>query len=70
MITCYFNQASYPIYILHQTILVALAYYIVRANNIFLVQVSYICIGSFLLTFAAYHLISRIPVARKLIGMK
>lgn len=68
--TKYFNQASYPVYILHQTILVALAYYIVRANNVFLVQVSCICIGSFLLTVAAYHLISRIPVVRKLIGLK
>lgn len=68
--TEYFNQASYPIYILHQSILVALAYYIVQANNIFLVQVSCICIGSFLLTVAAYHLISRIPVVRKLIGLK
>lgn len=68
--TEYFNQASYPIYILHQSILVALAYYILQANIILLVQVSCICIGSFLLTVAAYHLISRIPVVRKLIGMK
>lgn len=68
--TEYFNQASYPIYILHQSILVVLAYYIVRANNIFLVQVLCICIGSFLMTVAACHLISRIPVVRKLIGMK
>lgn len=68
--TEYFNQASYPIYILHQSILVTLAYYILQANIILLVQVSCICIGSFLLTVAAYHLISRIPIVRKLIGMK
>ena len=67
--TEYFNRASYPIYILHQSILVALAYYVVQISDILPVQVFCICIGSFLLTVLAYHLISVIPVIRKMIGI-
>lgn len=68
--TEYFNQASYPIYILHQSILVALAYYVVQVSNVLLVQIFGICIGSFLLTVLAYHLIKLIPIIRKMIGIK
>ncbi|MDE5590469.1 MAG: acyltransferase [Acetatifactor sp.] len=67
--TEYFNQASYPIYILHQSVLVALAYYVVQASNILLIQVLCICVGSFVLTVSAYHLIKLIPVVRKLVGI-
>lgn len=68
--TDYFNKASYPIYILHQSILVVLAYYVVRMNDILWVQVFCICIGSFLLTVLAYHLIRLIPVVKKIVGMR
>lgn len=68
--TEYFNQASYPIYILHQSILVALAYYVVQISDVLFVQVFCICMGSFLLTVLAYHLIKLIPVVRKMIGIK
>lgn len=68
--TDYFNQASYPVYILHQSILVALAYYVVQISDVLLMQVFCICIGSFLLTVLAYHLIKLIPIVRKMIGIK
>ena len=68
--TEYFNRASYPIYILHQSILVVSAYYLVRASDMLPVQVLSICIGSFLLTVLAYQLIKWIPVVRKGIGVK
>lgn len=45
----YFNQASYPIYILHQSILVVFAYYVLRICGILWLQVLVICIGSFCL---------------------
>lgn len=67
--TEYFNRASYPIYILHQSILVALAYYIVQVSDILSVQVSGICIGSFVLTVLAYHLIRLVPGVRRMIGI-
>lgn len=69
-LTEYLNHASYPIYILHQSILVALAYYVVQISDVLLVQVFCICIGSFLLTVLAYHLIKLVPIVRKIIGVK
>ncbi|MDE5863762.1 MAG: acyltransferase [Lachnospiraceae bacterium] len=66
--TEYFNDASYPIYILHQSILVALAYYVVQICDILFVQVFCICVGSFILTVLAYHFIKCIPVVREMIG--
>ena len=68
--TTYFNQASYPVYILHQSILVVLAYYIAQISKNFLVQITGILFGSFLLTVASYHLVRRIPFVRKIIGVK
>ncbi len=45
--TVYFNQASYPVYILHQSILVALAYYVVKNITGIFLQVVCIWTGSF-----------------------
>lgn len=67
--TDYFNKASYPIYILHQSILVAVAYYVVQISDILLIQLLGICFGSFILTIALYHLIRMIPVVRELSGI-
>lgn len=68
--TEYFNQASYPVYILHQSILVALAYYVVKISDVLFVQAVSVCIGSFILTVLVYHLIKLIPIVRKLVGIK
>ncbi len=68
--TEYFNKASYPIYILHQSVLVALAYYVVGISDILLVQALCICIGSFALTMLLYHVIKYIPYVRRMIGIK
>lgn len=68
--TKYFNKASYPIYILHQSVLVVLAYYIMLLNDVLTVQVFSVCIGSFLLTVLAYELIRQIPIVRKAVGIR
>jgi peptidoglycan/LPS O-acetylase OafA/YrhL len=68
--TRYFNKASYPIYILHQSILVVIAYYIVQKSDNMVVQVLGIGIGSFVLTVLAYHIIKIIPFVRKLVGIR
>lgn len=65
-LTEYLNRASYPIYILHQTILVVLAYYVVRVWDNILVQISSICFGSFLLTVLAYELLYMVSEKRYL----
>lgn len=59
-LTEYFNAASFPIYILHQTILVVIGYYVLlKCHNIFL-QVLIICGGSFALTILCYQIIKNI----------
>lgn len=68
--TVYFSQASYPVYILHQSILVALAYYVVKNITGIFLQVVCIWTGSFGLTILAYHLIRKIPLVRNLVGIK
>lgn len=68
--TVYFNKASYPVYILHQSILVVLAYYVVRMCSSLPVQVIGIMAGSFVLTILAYHFIKKIPVIRKIAGIR
>lgn len=53
--TAYFNRASFPIYILHQSILVALAYYVLKLCDKLPMQIACIWIGSFLLTVFCCH---------------
>lgn len=56
-------------YILHQSILVVAAYYIVQGSGVLFVQILGICFGSFVLTIALYHLIRMIPVVREMVGI-
>lgn len=69
VLTDYLNWASYSIYILHQTILIALAYYIVRVWDNMFVQISGICFGSFLLTMLAYELLHMVS-GKRYLGIK
>ena len=67
--TIYFNQASFPIYIVHQTILVVLAYYVILNVSNKLISVLVIIAGSFILSNLAYQVIRRIPGIRNLFAM-
>ncbi len=68
--TEYFNRASYPVYILHQSILVALAYYVVQTEIPLPAEAFLICAGSFLLTILSYHIIGAVPILRKTAGIR
>jgi Acyltransferase family. len=67
--TKYFTAASFPIYILHQTILVAVAYYTVTYCSVLVLRVIGILAGSFLVTAACYEILKRIPGIRRLFGI-
>lgn len=69
-LTAYLGRASYPLYLLHQTILVALAYYAAARIENFPLLAVLICFGSLALSLAAYHVIRRIPFLRKGIGLR
>lgn len=67
----YANRAVYPFYILHQTITVALAYYLMDLNQSFIVKSTILVVGTFGLSWAFYHFLIRpFPCIRPLFGVK
>lgn len=66
----YFNKASFPIYILHQSILVIVGYYVLLYVDGLFLQVVIIMAASFIMTLCLYEIIKRIPYVRALIGIK
>jgi peptidoglycan/LPS O-acetylase OafA/YrhL len=67
--TAYMGAASYPVYIIHQAILVAIAYYVLMLAIPAALQFLAIVIFSILLTFACYEILRRIPGVRALFGI-
>lgn len=68
----YLNQAVYPFYILHQTVIVILAYYFVQLPNESILSKYLYTVGTtFFITVLTYHLLIRpFGITRFLLGMK
>ncbi|MBB6502025.1 acyltransferase family protein [Pedobacter cryoconitis] len=68
----YLNQAVYPFYILHQTVIVILVYYFVQLSNESILSKYFYTIGTtFFITVLTYHLLIRpFALTRFLFGMK
>jgi len=67
----YANQAVLPFYILHQTVIVCLGYFIVQWAIPDLLKFALIIISSFLITIGLYEfLVRRVNLLRFLFGMK
>ena len=67
----YGNEAVLPFYLLHEPVIVAAAWFIVRWNAPVLLQYAALVAGSFAATLALYDLaVRRVPAARLLLGMK
>ena len=67
----YATEAAYPVYILHQTIVVGLAYYVVQLNEPIFAKYTFLATTSLLLTVLVYHLYIRpFRPMRFLFGMK
>ena len=69
-VTRYFAEGSFPIYIFHQTALVAAAFYVLQLTPAVPLQVTFIITGTFIVTIAVYELFRRTPVTRFLFGIK
>lgn len=69
-VTAYLAQGSFPIYVLHQSILVAAAYYAVKLCPVPMAQYFLIVLISVAGTFAAYEIFRRIPPFRFLFCMR
>jgi peptidoglycan/LPS O-acetylase OafA/YrhL len=66
----YVNEAVYPFYILHQTIIVILAYYVVEVSDSILSKYLFIVVLTFSISMLIYHLIIRQNnILRYLFGM-
>jgi glucan biosynthesis protein C len=65
------NEAIYPFYILHQTFIVIIAYYIIQVQDDILSKYLFLAMVSFILSFGVYvFLIKPYNIARFLFGMK
>ncbi len=67
----YFGEASYPFYILHQTVIVTIGFYVVQWNVGVLIKYVTIVISAFVITALLYDLfIKRNNIGRFLFGLK
>ncbi len=64
------NEAVYPFYILHQTVLIALAYYVLQWPATAAAKFLLIALGTFGGTLLLYSVIWRFSVLRVLFGLK
>lgn len=63
------GQVSYPLYLLHQPVLVVLAYVILRWPGGIALQAFAICAGSFLLTLALCLVLEKLPQVKMILGI-
>ena len=67
----YQNEASYPVYILHQTVIIAIGYFVIRWTMGVFPKFIIIVVGSLAVTFALYEiLVKRTNLTRFLFGMR
>ncbi len=67
----YANEAAYPVYLLHQTVIVAVGYYVVRWQLGPFAKWSLVVVGSLVISLVIYDLVvRRTKATRVLFGMK
>lgn len=68
--TAYFNPAAFPVYIVHQTLLVAVAFYVVDVVDHGPIPYALIAVATLGLSFGAYELLRRTRPTRLMFGLK
>lgn len=67
----YANEAIYPFYILHQTVIVVIVFYVIQTKDTILVKFIFTSAYSFFVTMALYHFLVRpFKLTRLLFGMQ
>ncbi|HMH23496.1 MAG TPA: acyltransferase family protein [Puia sp.] len=67
----YLNQAVYPFYILHQTVILVLVFYVVKVKESIGMKYAFTVVLTFLLSMGIFHLfVKPFPLMRFLFGMK
>ncbi|GAB2870225.1 acyltransferase family protein [Streptomyces mayteni] len=66
----YFSRAAFPVYILHQTYVIVIAYYVLRAEVHGVFAFAGIMVPAFCLSVASYEIIRRTPGLRTMFGLR
>ncbi len=66
----YANRAVYPFYILHQTVIICVGYYIIKQEWGVWPKFFFISEATFVITLVLYEIIKRVAVLRLLFGVK
>jgi len=67
----YANEAIYPFYIIHQTVIVVIVFYVVKTSDTVFLKFLFVSGASFFVTIALYHFLVRpFALTRFLFGMK
>jgi glucans biosynthesis protein C len=66
----YLNQAAFPVYILHQSVMMVLAYFILQWNAGITVQYLAIVFSTLIASIALYEAFRHIPPMRVVLGLK
>jgi hypothetical protein len=66
----YTTQAVYPFYILHQTVIICIAYYLINWQASIALKFVVICVSMFLVCWFLYECIRRVNILRVLFGLK
>lgn len=66
----YLAEGSYPVYILHQTVIVALAFYVVDFDVAWPVQWTLLLLSSVVITFLCFEAVRRVSWLRVVFGMR
>jgi peptidoglycan/LPS O-acetylase OafA/YrhL len=61
------SERSYAFYILHQTVLVILAYYVIQTDWLVGIKFALIALGTLIITGLAVELLRRVPVIREVV---
>jgi len=70
-VLAYANRGIYPFYILHQTVIIAIGYYVVNLDESIFLKYLFVCLLSFGLTIVIYDFLIRpFRVTRFLFGVK
>jgi hypothetical protein len=70
-VLAYGNESIMPFYLLHQPVIIVIAYYVVRWDAGLLTKMVVVVVGSFAATIALYEvLVRRVAPLRTLLGMK
>ncbi len=66
----YANEAVYPFYILHQSVMMVIGYYVVLQSWGIAEKFTVIMVGTYVISGMLYEIIRRTPVLRPLFGLK